>query len=347
MITLDEIIKNRKAAIHTPLLDQAKILCTELDRRGIKWEDGTSYLSLNNWNINKEKTCYRPSDGVTGTTLAFEYRGSIVYEFDEISDFQKRKIDDIKAFVSFKKNIYIPCETFEKSQVLLMVLQEKGFAWHRILEHWYAHQERTCYGITGSNKCIDFGEEEFYKKRSNVVYEKVIFDEKTKEFWIESKGEKNMSDKTDGMLSDPQTKSECVNPETKGTIPFLHLPFVVKSWVTSEKDKVTTVVFNDGSKIVVRRNDGDKDSIESAVAFATMKLIYGSNSRFGKFVALADQKAKDEKDRIASEKAEKAKKQAIEARKAKKFKNEVKRRAHDLLVEKEALKLLNAKKEKK
>lgn len=46
----------------------------------------------------------------------------------------------------------------------------------------------------------------------------------------------------------------------------------------------TIVFFDDKTKVVVKRNKDDQQDIYAAVAFAVMKKLYGSNSRFKKIV---------------------------------------------------------------
>lgn len=62
----------------------------------------------------------------------------------------------------------------------------------------------------------------------------------------------------------------------------------------------TIVFFEDGEKVVVKRNVDDIPDVYAAVAFAYMKKIFGSNSHFKKVVekAVVQQKPKEKKLKI-------------------------------------------------
>lgn len=87
MITLNEIINNPKAMIHTPKEEQAKILCAELNKRGRKWCNGKSYANTE-WHDCGSDTCYRPSLDVYCDLQWCKHDGYSIYEFDDVSDFR-------------------------------------------------------------------------------------------------------------------------------------------------------------------------------------------------------------------------------------------------------------------
>lgn len=48
--------------------------------------------------------------------------------------------------------------------------------------------------------------------------------------------------------------------------------------------KATIVWFKDGNKVIVKPAKGEKGDVYNAVAYATMKNIYGNNTQFKKYV---------------------------------------------------------------
>ena len=59
---------------------------------------------------------------------------------------------------------------------------------------------------------------------------------------------------------------------------------VIKIIYQSEDKLTTCVVFNDGTKVKVKKHKSDKGSIYTAVAYAITKKIYGSNKVFTEIV---------------------------------------------------------------
>lgn len=68
------------------------------------------------------------------------------------------------------------------------------------------------------------------------------------------------------------------------TIKKVPKEFQIKQVIFNENKKATTVLFEDGKHIVVKRseNDYDPSDIYNVVAYAIAKKIYGSNSAFKK-----------------------------------------------------------------
>ena len=89
MITLDEIINDSKAVIHTPKEWQAEKLCAELDKRGKTWCDGLPY-SETLWHSWGSSTCYRPSDCMYADVDFYKEKGYTIHEFSDIADFKEK-----------------------------------------------------------------------------------------------------------------------------------------------------------------------------------------------------------------------------------------------------------------
>ena len=168
MITFKKLLersKSEKIAVHTPTEEQAKILLSELDKRGYKWNGGDKLTTETNYEDEKENTCYNFTP-------------------------------DFRPILN-KKIMYGPLDWY----------QDEGYT---IIEF----------------KDIDFAEKPIKTTLKSDI--KVIY---------------------------------------------------------QSKDKLTTcVVFEDGTKVKVKKHKGEKTSLYTAVAYAITKKTYGSNKVFAEIV---------------------------------------------------------------
>ena len=54
----DKLYVGEKKVVHCPTEELANEFLKEAHRHGYKWQNGTSYLEDNNWEFEKEETCY-------------------------------------------------------------------------------------------------------------------------------------------------------------------------------------------------------------------------------------------------------------------------------------------------
>lgn len=73
-------------AMHCKTKEEAKIFCRYLDSVGRKWADGTSYMSMTNWDDYDPDTCYDFNDGTYCVKRYFLTRN--YYTILEFSDFE-------------------------------------------------------------------------------------------------------------------------------------------------------------------------------------------------------------------------------------------------------------------
>lgn len=72
-------------AMHCKTKEEAKIFCRYLDSVGRRWADGTSYMSMTNWNYGPD-TCYTFNNGTYCKKTYFLTRN--YYTILEFSDFE-------------------------------------------------------------------------------------------------------------------------------------------------------------------------------------------------------------------------------------------------------------------
>ena len=155
------------------------------------------------------------------------------------------------------EQIAIHTPTEEQAIVLLKMLDKRGFTWvcgdklTDITRYEY-YRENTCYFFRDYyGKLLDkkntFGSLEFHKEHGYTIIEF-----------------------SDINFTDKPSK----------TTPKSDIKVIYQS-----EDKLTTcVVFNDGTKVKVKKHKGEKTSLYTAVAYAITKKTYGSNKVFTEMV---------------------------------------------------------------
>ena len=81
---LSEIIKDPNKVIHCPTSEEAKALCKELGKRGLKWNDGSSYSRKNNYSFSGSNTCYYPYNGTYCSESGSQVCGVNIIEFSDV-----------------------------------------------------------------------------------------------------------------------------------------------------------------------------------------------------------------------------------------------------------------------
>lgn len=83
-ITLKAFFESEKPmSIHCNTRQKAKILLNAFDKLGKKWSGGESYISYNNYEKYKDRTCYSNNGGYSPYEW-HEKNDYIIYEFDEV-----------------------------------------------------------------------------------------------------------------------------------------------------------------------------------------------------------------------------------------------------------------------
>jgi hypothetical protein len=54
------------------------------DKMGWRWNTGARYTEFNNWKVNKDGTCYFPSDNSYDLIDSFKSEEHVVFEFDDV-----------------------------------------------------------------------------------------------------------------------------------------------------------------------------------------------------------------------------------------------------------------------
>ena len=147
--------------------------------------------------------------------------------------------------------IVVHTPTEEQAKALLTELDKKGYKWisgDKLITrtNYEVYKEDTCYNLELDNT-IYYSSFTWYQKCGYTIIEftNIDFAEKPIKTTL----------KTD-----------------------------IKTIYQSEDKLTTCVVFEDGTKVKVKKHKGDKGSIYTAVAYAITKKIYGSNKVFTEIV---------------------------------------------------------------
>jgi hypothetical protein len=81
--TLQEIY-DKGFAIHCDTESKANRLLMAFDKMGWRWNTGARYTEFNNWKVNKDGTCYFPSDNSYDLIDSFKSEEHVVFEFDDV-----------------------------------------------------------------------------------------------------------------------------------------------------------------------------------------------------------------------------------------------------------------------
>jgi len=152
---------------------------------------------------------------------------------------------------SKSKKIAIHTSTEEQAKTLLTELDKSGYVWAdgnklTTMTNYEVYEEDACYFLE-QNNTIYFCSFTWYQKGGYKIIEF-----------------------SDINFTDKPSK----------TTPKSDIKVIYQS-----EDKLTTcVVFEDGTKVKVKKHESDKGSIYTAVAYAITKKTYGSNKVFAEIV---------------------------------------------------------------
>ena len=155
------------------------------------------------------------------------------------------------------KNVVVHTPTETQAISLLKELDKNGYTWcggdKLTTTHYGSYKENTCYDFSFDTDGI-------------LVFKKVMFGTL---IFYQDQGY-TIIELTDIDFSEKPTK----------TTPKSDIKVIYQS-----KDKLTTcVVFEDGTKVKVKKHKGEKTSLYTAVAYAITKKTYGSNKVFTEIV---------------------------------------------------------------
>lgn len=161
-----------------------------------------------------------------------------------------KKIADLLERAKTER-IAIHTATEEQAKTLLKALDKKGYVWASEVKL----TARTNYECYKENTCYEFN------LKKQVLYCPLKFFQNYGYTIIEF---------SDIDFAEKPTK---ITPKSDIKI------------IYQSEDKLTTcVVFNDGTKVKVKKHKNDKSSLYTAVAYAITKKTYGSNKVFAEIV---------------------------------------------------------------
>lgn len=100
--------------IHCETEEQAKAICKLMHEAGLKWNNGYSYLSKNNYDIYKSETCYYPAKGLYGDLDYSKKEGYKIYKAEQFLTQEKQIISTVVKINPNTSEINItPKEGFE------------------------------------------------------------------------------------------------------------------------------------------------------------------------------------------------------------------------------------------
>ena len=149
------------------------------------------------------------------------------------------------------EKIVVHTPTEEQAITLLKALDKRGFIWCSgekltTKTHYEDEKENTCYEFEQNNK-VCYSSLSFYQKYGYTIIE----------------------------FSEIEFAEKPIKITPKSDIKIIY----------QSKDKLTTcIVFEDGTKVKVKKHKGEKTSLYTAVAYAITKKTYGSNKVFTEIV---------------------------------------------------------------
>ena len=149
------------------------------------------------------------------------------------------------------QKVVVHTPTEDQAKTLLKALDKRGYAWGSgaklTTKTLYENNGKDiCYKM-GSNKIVFYGSLVWYQENDYTIIEFSDIDFTDKPSKITSKSD-------------------------------------IKTIYQSEDKLTTCVVFEDGTKVKVKKHKSDKSSLYTAVAYAITKKTYGSNKVFTEIV---------------------------------------------------------------
>ncbi len=116
--------KYKKVCMHCKTEEEAEDFCREMDRAGLRWSSGTSYLGMSCFNAYKDLTCYYFNEGAYDNTMRAKKRGDQILEWSDYRSTEPPKEEQEKTMepksddkpLNFKEAMAIRkrmCETMD------------------------------------------------------------------------------------------------------------------------------------------------------------------------------------------------------------------------------------------
>lgn len=118
--------KRRKVCMHCKTRQEAEDFCREMDRAGLRWSSGNSYLSWSCFDPYKEQTCYCFNKGTYDSTVSAKDKGYTILEWSDYRSTEPPKEEQEK--------------TMSKSDNKPLSFQETMDIYKRLCEH---HRKRN------------------------------------------------------------------------------------------------------------------------------------------------------------------------------------------------------------
>jgi len=156
------------------------------------------------------------------------------------------------------EKIVVHTPTEEQAITLLKALDERGYEWASGIKltaaTWYGvFREKSCYVF--SRDCCGSKLDKKVMHVSLKIHQRCVY---------------TIIEFTDIDFTDKPSK---ITPKSD-----------IKTIYQSEDKLTTCVVFEDGTKVKVKKHKGEKTSLYTAVAYAITKKTYGSNKVFSEMV---------------------------------------------------------------
>ncbi len=119
--------KDKNVRVHCKTEEEAEDFCREMDRAGLRWSSGTSYLKMTCFNVYENYTCYDFNTGTYDNTMRAKKRG---YQILEWSDYRSTEPKEEQE------------KTMSKSNDKPLSYQEATSIYKRLCE--YQHKKDSC-----------------------------------------------------------------------------------------------------------------------------------------------------------------------------------------------------------
>ena len=133
--------KGKKVCMHCKTRQEAEDFCREMNKAGLSWSSGNSYLSWSCFDPYKEQTCYCFNKGTYDSTVYAKDKGYQILEWSDYRSTEPQKEEQEK--------------TMSKSNDKPLSYQEAMKIKKRICET-VSYNCEDCYMAPGANSCNDF-----------------------------------------------------------------------------------------------------------------------------------------------------------------------------------------------
>lgn len=96
--------KGKKVCMHCKTRQEAEDFCHEMDRAGLTWSSGTSYLKMSCFNIYENYTCYRFNEGEYDNTVHAKNKGYTILEWSDYRSTEPPKDEEQEKTMKTKSD---------------------------------------------------------------------------------------------------------------------------------------------------------------------------------------------------------------------------------------------------